>query len=648
MGDGSIRPIGASQGTAVSTTAAASPARPLGGNPALAQTAAQLPAAPAVLSLKEIARADTTVVQRTIGEITNDLAGYVTQETGGTGNSSAIAQRLVKEGRELQQRTTDFATQSQAKVWALRVLSWIGSVVTFGALPGLAKLIAPKSDFADSLSRYLLGNDITNGEKLEKFDQLLGKFQELHGLATRNAELKQQLEEAQKIPRPLLEVWEQLVNCRSKLSQVAGFARPQNLKETEKGHYQNGQAISREVCKPIETRSDGKPVPLDVMLNGLVSKLCGLPENVDTAAIRAQAQALSDEFKELEATMRSGEGRAFDKSGELEQPSVVFKREPLGFEDSVRQQAQNVQQKIQSLKQAFDTLEATDEVRDARARVAAIKNEQAANKAEIASASPGIRSSILELGPRKAVPENRASQAITDGLNKIFQDYFVNHTGEAASSTSHYRQDYRDIAEKLLNGGGIKCIPENCWFRKDALRGFYFVLQIGDTTIDGRDIMAQNGVKLTDELRAQTIQKIVDAVRIFAEKNNLDPAVVLGNLLRTYQGQAATAAVPTGIASTLDNDKFQHDLDMHKDPNSFERITIDPSGSCRVSHNASLPFILLNEREAGAVIHRTPCSIQVEIAYTSSLEDFTNGQPPRTIPEQCGCSGHYLDLSAMA
>jgi hypothetical protein len=61
------------------------------------------------------------------------------------------------------------------------VLSWIGSVVTLGALPGLAKAIAPKSDFADSLSRYLLGNgpDV-DPTKLEKFQQLFEKFQEFH------------------------------------------------------------------------------------------------------------------------------------------------------------------------------------------------------------------------------------------------------------------------------------------------------------------------------------------------------------------------------------------------------------------------------------------------------------------------------------
>jgi hypothetical protein len=135
-----------------------------------------------ILSLKDLAHARTDVVQRTIGGIARDLAVHVVREDGSTGTlSAAIAERLVGEGRELQrtfERDVKFAEQGQAKIWALRVLSWIGSVVTLGALPGLTKLFAPKSEFADSLSRYLFGNNVDE-EKRAKFEQLLGKFHDL-------------------------------------------------------------------------------------------------------------------------------------------------------------------------------------------------------------------------------------------------------------------------------------------------------------------------------------------------------------------------------------------------------------------------------------------------------------------------------------
>jgi hypothetical protein len=187
--------IGASQrATAAGTTGAASPARQAGGSPALAQTAAQLPVASAVLSLKELAHADTTVVRQTIGEIASDLEhvfhGEIILVSGQA--SASVSQTttsyLVNVGRELQ-RSADFKNQGQAKTWALRVLCWVGSVVTLGALPGFTKLIAPKSDFADSLSRYLLGNDAPNGDKLVKFNQLFEKLNELHELATQNPDL---------------------------------------------------------------------------------------------------------------------------------------------------------------------------------------------------------------------------------------------------------------------------------------------------------------------------------------------------------------------------------------------------------------------------------------------------------------------------
>ncbi|MDR2420180.1 MAG: hypothetical protein LBD40_02585, partial [Puniceicoccales bacterium] len=83
----------------------------------------------------------------------------------------------------LAEHSARFANQSQAKIWALRVLSWIGSVVTLGALPRLAQLIAPKSDFTDSLSRYLLGNGPeVDKDKLKNFSMLFEKFQNLNTL----------------------------------------------------------------------------------------------------------------------------------------------------------------------------------------------------------------------------------------------------------------------------------------------------------------------------------------------------------------------------------------------------------------------------------------------------------------------------------
>jgi hypothetical protein len=179
-----LRQAGGSLIAAVSLAAATPSARQARGNQNVDQAASQPPAVPTILSLKELAHADTAVVRQTIDVITQDLKRYVLK-SGSAAKAqelvSSFSQSLVDEGVELQ-RSVDFKNQGQAKIWALRVLSWIGSVVTLGALPGLTKLIAPESDFADSLSRCLFGNgpDV-DPDKLEKFQQLLGKFQELHG-----------------------------------------------------------------------------------------------------------------------------------------------------------------------------------------------------------------------------------------------------------------------------------------------------------------------------------------------------------------------------------------------------------------------------------------------------------------------------------
>jgi hypothetical protein len=75
------------------------------------------------------------------------------------------------------------------------VLSWIGSIVTLGALPGLAKLLAPKSEFAESLKRYLLG-DQADTKKLGEFENLFGNFSTLHDSVSEESELARDLETA--------------------------------------------------------------------------------------------------------------------------------------------------------------------------------------------------------------------------------------------------------------------------------------------------------------------------------------------------------------------------------------------------------------------------------------------------------------------
>jgi hypothetical protein len=191
-GAGGPRPADALS-AAASPANATPPAKQSGGNQALAQIAGR-PTATSTAGLKNLARAQPLSVKQAIGEIASDLKHVFHGETmsaskqAGASVSQTTTSYLVNAGIELQ-RSADFKNQGQAKTWALRVLCWVGSVVTLGALPGLAKLIAPKSNFADSLSRYLLGNDATNGDKLVKFNQLFEKFNKLHELAIQNPNL---------------------------------------------------------------------------------------------------------------------------------------------------------------------------------------------------------------------------------------------------------------------------------------------------------------------------------------------------------------------------------------------------------------------------------------------------------------------------
>jgi len=163
-------------------------------NSALASAASQESAAASAITLKGLAHASRPTCQEAIGTITKDLAHVFyglspsARQGGETVAAQAATSRLVNAGMELQRRSDNFADQSQAKTWGLRALCWLSSVVTFPLL-GLSKLIAPGSDFADSLSRYLLGNDVTNGDQLEKFHQLFAKLNELHDLAMQNPDL---------------------------------------------------------------------------------------------------------------------------------------------------------------------------------------------------------------------------------------------------------------------------------------------------------------------------------------------------------------------------------------------------------------------------------------------------------------------------
>jgi hypothetical protein len=424
--------------------------------------------------------------------------------------------------------------------------------------------------------------------------------------------------------------------------------------------YREGQAICQEVLKPTDENDPQ-------MLQNLEKKLKGLPDNADTAAIREQVQALQDDLNTLKGIMLDGKGRTFDNDNssgkvfsreeldrmEPESETKPVAKESLDFKDSVNWQACNVQKRMQSLKQAFEDLETQAVVETARANVAGIRNTIEENKTVIAAASAEINSLIMELGPRKEVPKESIKQAITNQLNGTCQECFVEHKGEASGLTSHWAQDYREIAKNLLDGGEMKCIPPSCWFRMDAFRSFNFVLQIGDVTIEGKEIVAQNENGLTDELRAQTMKKIVDTVCTFATEHTLDPEAVLGNLLRIYQGQTTIFAMLEGVAETLSDDKLFYTFtsdnwDTSAATDSFGRITIDESGSCCVSHNASLPSMQVMERGTGVIVRNIPCDIQVTMAYTSSLDDFTNGLPPHAVEDQCTGSGHCLDMGAMA
>jgi hypothetical protein len=457
MGDGrpALGAAGASQRAGATgdlqRTDAAPPAQQSAGNQLIAQAANQAPSMPEVLSLKGLAhaRTDTAVVQQQIDRITHDLSERViADEFSQSRFSEPLTQSLVNEGIELQ-RSADFADQSKVKIWSLRVLSWIGSVVSLGVLPGLAQLIAPKSDFADSLSRYLLGNNV-DAEKLQKFEQLFEKLQEFHGLVTRG----------------------------------------------ESGTGSVGNAIA-----------------------GLIS----------------------------------------------------------------------------------------------------------------------------ELEPQISVPAEGMKRSAILALNETFRDYFVDHKGEAAEPASHWVQDYRKIAGELLTGGGVECIPGQCWFRKDGLRDFHFTLTIGDRTIRGEEMTTR--YPNIEERRTQTMQEIVDAVCTFARDNELDPEAILGNLLRTYQGQSTAAPIVKSVAS-ISSDEFSA-ITLLRDTSRSMAITIGDDGSCCVSQSLKYSQFQGQFSDTGDNFN-VPCDIQASIAYESSLDDFTNGGPPRVLEDQCTFSGHYLDMGAMA
>jgi hypothetical protein len=524
------------------------------------------------------------------------------------------------------------------------VLSWIGSIVTLGALPGLAKLLAPKSEFAESLKRCLLG-DQADTKKLGEFENLFGKFQALHGLAVKGADLKQRLGDAKKVPGPLTNVEEQLKDCRSKLSQTAGSTIPRDLGKAEKVYYEKGRRVSKSVYKSIENDSKGFSMSLEATLGGLKDKLQGLPEGVDAKAIETQAEALSDDLKALDEIMRSGEGRCFDESGKLLPPEgsdVAFRRDPRSFEDSVKQQAQNVRDQIQSLKQAFDTLEEQSAVREARTTVANIKGQLEANQVAIAGASSEINALILELGPQRKVPDLR--QAFCKDINEAHggNSFDSSDSSYVKSSDKHFKIDLSEAITDAIFSQENPTFPKDCFFERDLFRGPFTL------TIGGETLISPDNDRDTDAFKQKTRRFVLSRITQLAKANGLKRVDVLRNFLRTYIGQAGSGTfsmVPLRHLGDAHNQYVIGQMD-----HIHATLQIGNDGSCTVSHSAYVQSMQYAQHRNEIVrdVNALPCDIHMGMAYTSSLSDFTSGRPPHAIPEQCTSSGCYLDMSAMA
>jgi hypothetical protein len=607
---------------------APSPVFQVHGSQSTAQDASQVPVA--VRSLQELAHAEDSVCRQTVGLITRELMPYMTM-----GDSREIfpatVQSFIETGLELQ-RSVDFNEQARAKIWAMRVLCWFGSIVSLGILPGLANLFARDNEFADSLQRYLFGNGEINREKQGKADALFDAFRELDWYANENTRLQLELNKAQEIPSSLQEVAQQLDETARLGTRVPSYSLPSDVKGDEtRARYGRGQEICRRYL-------NNNSKCFNARLSSLRGKLDGLQEGVEASDIRAKVQCLSVKLQELEGTMLSGEG---GNSAEIPDDGYQDAR-TLSYEEMVERQAQEISEMTKSLEQAFEEPEFAREIQAAQERAAAIRAEQDANKGRMDGAKGRIFESMLELGPTKVVPGN-TREVVASKLNGIFNEYFVQHEGEAADRNSHWNFDYPQIARALLDGGGLNAIPKNCYFRVDALRAFNFTLTVGNTTINGMEILRRHGA---EEGREQAIREIVEAVRVFAEENNLDPVAVLANLLRTYIGQTALAVRDESINAT-NNDGVQYSNEEKGIPDS--NITIGKDGSCLVSHD--FPILSL----AGACMHKSkvevvviPADIRMTMAYESSLEDLASGRPPHAIKDQCTCTGRYLNLSAMA
>ncbi|MDR3143641.1 MAG: hypothetical protein LBT57_02215 [Puniceicoccales bacterium] len=647
--EGRIEGVGSRPGAIAASGTGAVPAlQQSGGNPSGAQAASQPPAMSGTLSLKDLARApaDRAVVQQTIHLITQDLARHVIRETGGTEISAVLVRRLVDEGTELHaelQRSADFKNQGQAKIWGMRVLCWIGSIVTLGVLPGLAKLIAPKSDLAHSLSRYLLGNGEVNEEKLQKFNQLFEKFQKLNALATRDIELKQQLSKAQEVPESLQGVQQQLKDSRSTLTQVTGFSSSDIPGDTaeQKDRYKSGRNACREVCASLERMSDGTPIPLDLTLRRLENRFQGLPDAADTDAIKEQVQALSAELDSLNEIMRSGEGRAFDARGKLVplgEPDEVFQREPLGFEEAVKRQATNVHRSIRSLVSAFDGLEEQAAVQTARGEGADIKNARAENETTLATTSSEISNLILALGPRKKVPP--LGKAFCRDINETLKGRRLDDKGDKyiSSNSLHFKIDWNTAITEDTFKQDKPVFPEKCFFEIDLFRG-PFTLTIGKESLE-----SPRGSNAKQETRKFILEQITQ----LANANGLDRVAVLKNFLRTYIGQAGSGTFSVLPSQHLGNAQNRYDFGLMD--HIHAALQIGDDGSCTISHSVNALNVRHTLMEPGQQDRQSsvPCNIHMEMAYTSSVDDFINGRPPQAVADRCGCSGHYLDRSATA
>jgi hypothetical protein len=245
---------------------------------------------------------------------------------------------------------------------------------------------------------------------------------------------------------------------------------------------------------------------------------------------------------------------------------------------------------------------------------------------------------ILDLGTKKEIPGGEVAHAVAEN----FRNSYGEGRKAASGKDSHFNIDWETaITSDIFNQANPE-FPATCKVEIDMMSRSNFELHIGDESITKDELIQRTSTEA--ERKTATRRWILDAIQGLTNDKDQQVAI-LRNFLSTCVGQAVNADVRTTLVENANNEHESFDVAQPND--IFYGVTISADGACHIENTTNYHRCASSPPDDPMSAIFVPCDIQVTITYTSSVEDFTHNRPPHVVEEQCTCSGHYLDLSAM-